>query len=360
MSHYEQRLETDLEHIRGEVSDLARQVKEAVKNSIHALLTANQDLASSTILGDGPINRKMREIDTLCHRFIAVHLPSAGHLRLMSAVIRINIILERIGDYAVTISRELQRINGAPDKRLAQGIELLGNEVQLMLKQAVASFDEDNEELARATMSMASQIDNTVAGLYEELLDEEAGWSLVERFAVFSAYHRLERIADQAKNLCEQTVFTVSGEGKASKVYHVLFLDDDNSCLSQLAEAVARKHFPAAGQYESAAGKSPAPELATGLAEFMDSHGMDASTVQPKPFDITPAELNAYHVVISLKAPVTSYIERIPFQTTALNWKLASVPEDCSCEEKDYENIHRELSVLIKDLMTMLRGESNL
>ena len=357
MSHYEQRLEKDLENIRGEVSGLATQVKEAVKNSIHALLTANQDLASATILGDGPINRKMREIDNLCHQFIAVHLPSAGHLRLMSSVIRINIILERIGDYAVTISRELQRIDGAPDSRLAQGIELLSNEVQLMLKQAVASFDQDNVELARGTMAMASQIDNTVAGLYEELLEEQADWSLMERFAVFSVYHRLERIADQAKNLCEQTIFTVSGEGKASKVYQILFLDDDNSCLSQMAEAVARKHFPDAGHYVSAAGREPAGELSDGLVAFMDGHGMDSSRAKPEAYDLTPAELNRFHVVVSLKDPVTSYIGRIPFQTTALNWQLAATPEGCACEEKDYEAIHRELSVLIKDLMGLLRGE---
>ncbi len=359
MSHYEERLEKDLENIRGEVSDLATQVKQAVKNSIHALLTANQDLASATILGDGPINRKMREIDTLCHQFIAVHLPSAGHLRLMSSVIRINIILERIGDYAVTISRELQRINGAPDKRLAQGIELLSNEVQLMLKQAIASFEEDNAELARGTISMSGQIDNTVAGLYEELLDEKAQWSLTERFAVFSVYHRLERIADQAKNLCEQTIFTVSGEGKASKVYQILFIDDDNSCLSQLAEAVARKHFPEGGNYVSVAGREPAQALSSGLSDFMDSHGMDISKAKPKSYDMTPAELNRFNVVVSLQQPVTSYIERIPFQTTALKWDLASVPEGCACTEQDYESIHREFSVLIKDLMMLLRGEDD-
>ena len=357
MSHYEQRLETDLENIRGEVSGLATQVKQAVKNSIHALLTANQDLASATILGDGPINRKMREIDTLCHRFIAVHLPSAGHLRLMSSVIRINIILERIGDYAVTISRELQRINGAPDKRLAQGIELLSNEVQLMLKQAIASFDEDNAELARGTIAMSAQVDNTVGSLYEELLDEQAQWSLTERFAVFSVYHRLERIADQAKNLCEQTIFTVSGEGKASKTYQILFIDDDNSCLSQLAEAVARKHFPEAGIYVSVAGRDPAPSLADGLTEFMDSRGMDTSKAKPKAYDMTPAELNRFNVIVSLKQPVNEYIERIPFQTTALNWILDSTPEACACSEQDYENIHREFSVLIKDLMMLLSGE---
>jgi phosphate transport system protein len=357
MSHYEQRLEKDLENIRGEVSDLATRVKQAVKNSVHALLTANEDLASATILGDGPINRKMREIDTLCHRFIAVHLPSAGHLRLMSSVIRINIILERIGDYAVTISRELQRINAAPDRRLAQGIELLSNEVQLMLKQAIRSFDEENAELAKSAIAMSSQIDNTVAGLYEELLDEQADWPLIERFAVFSVYHRLERIADQAKNLCEQTVFTVLGEGKASKVYQILFIDEDNSCLTQLAEAIARKHFPESGNYVSAAGREPSPSLADGLKDFMDSHGMDISKAKPKPLDMTPAELNRFHVIVSLKGPVSSYIEWLPFQTTALKWELSSMPEGCTCSNEDYENIHRELSVLIKDLMLLLRGE---
>jgi protein-tyrosine-phosphatase len=204
---------------------------------------------------------------------------------------------------------------------------------------------------------MSGQIDNTVAGLYEELLDEQADWSLTERFAVFSVYHRLERIADQAKNLCEQTVFTVSGEGKASKVYQILFIDDDNSCLSQLAEAVARKHFPEAGKYVSVAGRGAAETLSSGLSEFMDSHGMDASKARPKAYDMTPAELNRFHVIVSLKSPVSTYIEKIPFQTTALKWSLTSVPEECACSDQDYESIHRELSVLIKDMMILLRGE---
>jgi hypothetical protein len=62
--------------------------------------------------------------------------------------------------------------------------------------------------------------------------------------------------------------------------------------------------------------------------------------------------------VVSLKDPVNAYIERIPFQTTELKWELSSVPDACACTEKDYETMHRELSVLIKDLMTLLHGES--
>ena len=355
MSHYEERLENDLDNIRSEVSKLAGWVDEAVNNSVHALLTGNVALASETILGDGPINRKMREIDSLCHQFVAVHLPSGGHLRLISSVIRINIALERIGDYAVTISRELQQVNADLDDSLAAGIELLANEVQLMLKQAVTSFEDANIELAKSTIAMASQVDNTLSGLYAGLYDESTDCSLKVRFAVFSVYHRLERIADQAKNLCEQSVFTVSGEGKARKVYHILFIDDDNSCLSQMAEAVARKHFPESGVYLSAAGGTPAAALSDGLLEFMDGHGMQTTNVELSANDLTPLQLSGFHVIVSLQAPVSSYIQNAPFNTTQVTWALDSVPEGCDAEA--YESIHRELSVRIKDMMVLLRGE---
>ncbi len=357
MSHYEQRLEKDLDNIRSEVHKMASRVEHAVQNSIHALMTANEELATSVILGDGPINRQMRSIDNLCHQFIAVHLPSAGHLRLISSVIRINIILERIGDYAVTISRELQHISDSPHGHQAQAVELLAGEVRRMLHQAITAFDEDNAQLARGTIAMASQIDNMLTNLYDELLDENDKQPLKVRFAVFSVYHRLERISDQAKNLCEQTIFTVLGEGKASKVYQILFVDNDNSCMSKLAEAIARKHFPESGAYISAAGNKPASVLSPGLAEFLDSLGMSVASAKPERLDLTPAELNRFHVIVSLQGPARSYIANPPFKTTLLNWELASIPDKEADGAQNYEKIHRELSVRIKDVMNLLQGE---
>ena len=57
----------------------------------------DNELAYLTVLGDNPINRNSRKLDSLCHAFIARHLPSAGHLRLMSSIVRVNVALERIG-----------------------------------------------------------------------------------------------------------------------------------------------------------------------------------------------------------------------------------------------------------------------
>jgi len=96
MSHLEERLEHDLTEIRDNIAIMGANVEQALDNAFNALKRANDKLAFKTILSDLPINRHMRKIDRLCHAFIAVHLPSAGHLRLISSVIRANIILERI------------------------------------------------------------------------------------------------------------------------------------------------------------------------------------------------------------------------------------------------------------------------
>src|SRR6056300_1407039 len=103
MSHLEQRLEHDLNEIRDHIATMSTSVERALQGAFRALHEADDKLAFTTILSDLPINRMMRKIDRMCHAFIAVHLPSAGHLRFISSVICANIILERIGDYAVTI-----------------------------------------------------------------------------------------------------------------------------------------------------------------------------------------------------------------------------------------------------------------
>ena len=106
MSHLEERLERDLEEIRDHMASMADDVDKAIADAIYAFQHDDLELANHVVLRDLPINRSSRKIDKLCHAFIALHLPSAGHLRLLSSVIRANIILERIGDYAVTIARE--------------------------------------------------------------------------------------------------------------------------------------------------------------------------------------------------------------------------------------------------------------
>ena len=358
MSHYEERLERDLTRIRERVAEMASRVEDGVKHAMHALQTGNRKLAAATVLADHPINRSMREIDHLCHSFIALHLPTAGVLRLLSSVIRVNIQLERIGDYAVTIARESLQLSTPPSGSMANELERVSNETQLMLSQSIEAINTLNAEKARTTMVMEEQMEHNLDIVYAEFMandDRDAVKSVLTIFAVFT---QLKRVADQAKNICEETVFAATGDTKAPKVYNILFLDEDNSCLSQMAAAIARKNFPGSGVYTSA-GRQPAAALNPAMVDFLDQHGVSLEDARPAPLDLTPLEFTALHCIVSLQGPVDSYIETLPFHTTPLEWDIGPAPTggDTAETRKRLEEIYRDIAVQVRDLMETLRGE---
>jgi len=357
MSHYEQRLEQDLNQIREQVADVAERVEAGLKNAMHALLSGNHKMAYATILGDLPINRRVRQIDQLCHSFIALHLPSAGHLRLISSVIRTNIELERIGDYAVTICRESVQMSQPPQGLLADKLTLISEESQSMLSQAIKAFKEGNAEAAKATKGRAAQIDHAFGSTFSDLTSEESGFGLKDLMRLFNIFHRLERVAAQAKNICEETIFAVTGETKAPKQYRVLFLDDENSGLSQMAETIAQRNFSNSGHYTSA-GRYAGKELNPVVTEFMQTRGFDLSENRPKPLEMTANELEGLHVIVSLQGAVKNHIPEVPFHTVALEWDAGTLPTGLDSEQtlKQMEAVYRELAVHIQDLMQTLRG----
>ena len=358
MSHYEERLEKDLLNIRSRVAEMGTWVEKSMANAIRALETGDYKLASTTILADHPINRRMREIDRLCHAFIAVHLPSAGHLRLLSAVIRVNIALERIGDYAVTISRVSQQLSSVPEGHMAIELARIANEAMVMLHQAISAFNNLNPEAARATMVMEKEMEFDLDAIYAELMANSEREKVKGMLAVFIIFTHLKRVADQAKNLCEDTVFAATGETKAPKVYNILFVDEDNSCLSQIAEAVAAKTFPGSGKYSSS-GLHPADALHPTMVEFMQAHGFDMDNAAPKPLNLTHHELAEKHVIVSLDGRVKDYLPVVPFHTTCTVWDIDAPPpgERANLTTEQLETIYRQIATEVSDLIHTLRGD---
>jgi len=357
MKHYEERLENDLKRVRGRVAEMAGQVENGVRNAMHALTSGNNKLATATILADHDINRNMRDIDRLCHGFIALHLPSAGHLRLLSSVIRANIELERIGDYAVTIARESLQLSEPPSGTMASELERVSSETQLMLHQAIKAFNSLNADMARATMVLEEQMEHNLDLVYAELMANDDRDAVKNVLAVFAVFTQLKRVADQAKNLCEETVFAATGATKAPKIYNILFVDEDNGCQSQIAEAIARKNFSGSGNYSSG-GRHPVKALDRTLLDFLDSHGLDTEHARPKALDMSRQELGRQHVIVSLQGPVKSYFPQIPFHTTPLEWDISPVTESSDPEEitRRMEEMYREIAVQVRDLMEALRG----
>ena len=358
MSHYEKRVTEDLTHIQKRIDEMGKKVEEALRNAVHALVTGNNTLAYNTILGDLPINRYMRQTEKLCYAFLAVHLPTAGLLRRISSAIRTNISLERIGDYAVTICREAVQLSHPLNNSLGREVELMAKEARNVLHLALATFSEGNADKARATQLLAAQTERTFDAIYANLVSRGEGENIKDLFGTFVIFSHLGRISDQAKNICEDTVFASTGETKPPKVYNILFLDEDNTCQSQIAEAIANKLFPIQGVYTSA-GRISSESINLKLVEFFEKHGMDSSKHRSTALDFVPEELADFHVIVSLQGPVKSYISAIPFHTVALEWDVGSLPQNLDEAETNQrlEEIYREIALLIQDLMETLRGD---
>ena len=353
---YEERLERDLSRIRQKMAGMSVLVTEALENAVAALIKRDHELAYAIILEDNCINRGFEEINQLCYAFVARHLPSAGHLRRISSILRMNIEMERIGDYAVTICREAVRFSKPFNKAMLRDIEQMANESLHILHLAFKAFNEDNAELAENTMGLSDRANITFVNAYHNLTraKKSTKWSLRELLGLFVVYYEFERISDQAKNICEATLFAVKGQPKKQKIFHILFLDEENNCQSLMAEFFAKKAFPESGRYFSA-GLEPAEKLDPKFVSFMDSCGFELIGMKPKPMDEVP-KLDNFDIIVGLQGPIKSRISRVPFHTSVLKWDVAPPLSEIADDqiEKYFSNLHKTILVNIRIMMETL------
>ena len=275
---------------------------------------------------------------------------------MISSILRMNIEMERIGDYAVTICRQTVQFSKPFNKKMSRNVEQMANECLHILNLALKAFNENNTELAESTMGLSDRANTTFINAYHDLTREkkQTKWSLKELLGLFVVYYEFERISDQAKNICEATIFAVKGEPKKQKIFRVLFLDEENNCQSLMAEFFAKKAFPESGRYFSA-GLKPAEGLNPKFVAFMDSCGIDLTGIKPKSIDKIP-KLDHFDVIVSLQGPIKSHIPAVPFHSSALEWDVAPPLSEIVDDqmEEHLNNIYKSILVNIRILMETL------
>ncbi|NIP88184.1 MAG: hypothetical protein GWO21_04020, partial [Gammaproteobacteria bacterium] len=95
------------------------------------------------------------------------------------------------------------------------------------------------------------------------------------------------------------------------------------------------------------------------MLEFIEGKGFGSPEGPPAALDTDPDKVGHYFVVVSLQGPVRSYLDEIPFHTSALEWDVGSAPVGVSAEEatKRYEELYRGIATEVRDLIEALRGE---
>lgn len=348
MTRYEARLEGDLGAVRGKIRSIADLVRDNLRSAAQAFVELDRELAAQTILMDMPINRRIRELDEECHAFVARHWPGARHLRFISSVLRVNVALERIGDYAASICRETVQLEETCDENLSAEMKwLLQDSVQL-LEESIAVFTDSHEEAARSVVERAAGMGGRFDQAFEDLARfGEAGARIRDLMALMVILNRISRVRAQAKNIAEEALFVHTGKLKAPKVYDILFVDQKNDLLGPLAQACALKAFPQSGHYETA-GVEPAPRLLALVEELAGKHRITLGTAAPRGLSEIP-DLDRFHVIVILERLPVDDPEPPPFHTVRVNWDL----DPDTDAEKLLEQIARRLNAL----MVTMRGD---
>ncbi len=360
MTHYESSLQHDLTRLHGKLAEMAARNEQSLRDGLTALLTNDRQLAYSIILRDTFIDALDREIDRLCLEFIIRQQPVGLHLRFAAAAIKVNLELERVGDYARSIARQVLKLSRLGAPLAPASFKALAESAIPLLGEAITAFNVQDAVTARRLIGAEADVEALRSRIGEEIFQaRKAGTIPLEAFdPLMTIARRFERVADQAKNISQETIYMVTGEyakHERGAVLRVLFVDGANAGGSQLAEAIGQSLGDPRFVFSSA-GVSP-KTLDQGLVEYLATNGISLAHAKPRSVAQIP-NLDHYQVLIALTPEAQNAFPPANSKTVNLEWLL---PDPAAGERLGtaaaYEETWRFLHGHIHDLVQALLGE---
>lgn len=204
----------ELNELKTKLTQMGAKVELAIYKATQALLERSSCLAEEVFPLEQQINQLEIEIDDQGHSLMAIGQPVATDLRLITAILKINTDLERLGDHAVNIAERTIILSGEPPIETNLHLPEMVNACRLMLKDAINAFVMGDVKLAQNILRRDDEVDTYNDELYlkvQSLMEKDplivkTGMKLVR------ISHDLERIADLANNIAEDVVYVQQGK----------------------------------------------------------------------------------------------------------------------------------------------------
>lgn len=203
-----------IHQIQDEILLLGSMVEQAMLNAVNSLKNRDLKAARSIYEADVEINEKRFAIENAILILMATQQPLAHDLRMLASMLEICIELERMGDYAKGIAKVTQNLGTAtlpiPILEITRMCELAVS----MLHRALSAFINENSMQASAIPEEDDEVDKLYNEVYRKVVKAMIQDPEIIDHAnqIMWAAHNLERMADRVTNICERTVFIVSGE----------------------------------------------------------------------------------------------------------------------------------------------------
>ncbi len=203
----------ELETIQAEIVRIGTYVEEAVRTATDAMQTHDAELAARVITDDRRINDLQEKVSELITTTIATQQPVARDLRYLLALDRVAHELERMGDHASSVAKQVRKLAQQPPLRRYVFLPRMGELVAGMVHDVIAALVEVDEVRARAVASRDDEVDRLYHASFDVVLDlMRADPDNVDRGTrILFAAHYLERIGDRVTNIAEDVLFLAGG-----------------------------------------------------------------------------------------------------------------------------------------------------
>lgn len=204
MTHFD----TELAALKARLVELAAIARDAVRASVDALLSPGTPADPRVADAEARLDRGEKEVDERAVELFT-HAPLATQLRLLVVATKIAHDLERVGDEATTVARRARALAGTPPPAVAPALARMRDLALGMLDDAMDAFVSGDTAKARAVVPR----DRDVDALHKEVSRDVAAAMHASPDAIGPGLHlltaskALERIADHAKNIAEDTVY---------------------------------------------------------------------------------------------------------------------------------------------------------
>jgi phosphate transport system protein len=206
--------DTGLKQLHDDLVKMGSIVEKQIHNSVEAL--ANQDiaLAEKLIKNDDLVDVLQKEIEDKCIKLIAKEQPLAIDLRNIFTTIKIVTDLERMADHAVDIAKITIRL--AKDTYVKNLIHIpeMAKLIKEMIKKSIDAYINNDVDKAYEVCDMDDKVDSLYRHVFNELISlMHQGDDKVEQASqLLFVCKYLERIGDHVTNICEWTIYLVTGK----------------------------------------------------------------------------------------------------------------------------------------------------
>ena len=206
-------LDSQIKQLKDDLLNLGYMVEAANVTAATALLENDQETARALINNDALINGMRYALESGVINALSTQQPSAHDLRLLTSILDLCTELERIGDYAKGNSKVLLRSGGLGMPKPLKDVQYMARKAVDMLHRAMDAFVREDIEAARSIMREDDLIDAFYEQIYFEAMDHAVEYPAdLERINyLLWVAHNLERVADRTTNVCERSIFIVTG-----------------------------------------------------------------------------------------------------------------------------------------------------